>query len=587
VTPRSFLEEVSPIFPERFTASMTYRLPYADIEIPLRVVNTPSRQSVSYYDGLMVEVADLKEGHYKYVYRSTEHTIGSERVCLHDANTAGPTATDEELPLAYVFTPNTTSFHFHSTEFVRGILCQRFVTTRQHGSTGTMDDSVSFYWDPVLSKPVRWHMHSRDPVFNSHTDEYILDYLTFDPFADDKDMKLPALCETKTETLNHDKQVQSQAAGLIPRHSGVDATSFDAYVTSIGKRYVGKEYQRRKAIFEENMALMGAAAVDGAARFVVRDGMELTHGERSARLGGRKRQLSDSELVEVHRTTTVDLPRDFDWRVERPEIMNKVKDQAVCGSCWAFAFTTSTESRMSLHTGNSIVRLPEQFVLDCLWSNVSSACDGGDSGDAALQIASRFDGRVPTEADYGPYLGVDGYCHDTPGLDTGARVSGWVAVPTRDERAMLEALVTQGPLAVVMATPPELTFYDGGVLNLESCERTTVDDIDHEVVLVGYGHDEAARVDYYTIRNSWSTYWGDKGYFRIARGKRDCQISTQAGYAKLRYNQTSAWNYRGTASLSEDHSGFIFLGLLAGLAALYATTRTPRREAADYTEAPC
>merc|ERR1719401_3143980 len=62
-------------------------------------------------------------------------------------------------------------------------MCNKYTLRATHGSTGVMNDVISFYWDPVLSKPVRWHQHARGLPFGSHTDEYILDYLSYQPGA--------------------------------------------------------------------------------------------------------------------------------------------------------------------------------------------------------------------------------------------------------------------------------------------------------------------------------------------------------------------------------------------------------------------
>jgi len=51
-------------------------------------------------------------------------------------------------------------------------------------------------------------------------------------------------------------------------------------------------------------------------------------------------------------------------------------------------------------------------------------------------------------------------------------------------------------------------------------------------VLVGFGTDEHG-TNFYTIRNSWSTYWGDEGYVKIARGELDCSVTDEAGYPEL------------------------------------------------------
>ena len=41
-------------------------------------------------------------------------------------------------------------------------------------------------------------------------------------------------------------------------------------------------------------------------------------------------------------------------------------------------------------------------------------------------------------------------------------------------------------------------------------------DIDHAVLLVGWGHDSATDLDYWLVKNSWSTTWGEQGYIKIA-----------------------------------------------------------------------
>merc|ERR1711957_514574 len=123
-------------------------------------------------------------------------------------------------------------------------------------------------------------------------------------------------------------------------------------------------------------------------------------------------------------------------------------------------------------------------------------------------------------------------------MEGGAKITGWVDVNKRDEQGLMQALVSQGPISVGIQVPDEMLFYDSGVLKVESCKHDE-SQIDHAVVLTGFGTDEHG-TNYWTIRNSWSTYWGDEGYVKIARGENDCCITCEAGYPELDVAATAA-----------------------------------------------
>lgn len=88
----------------------------------------------------------------------------------------------------------------------------------------------------------------------------------------------------------------------------------------------------------------------------------------------------------------------------------------------------------------------------------------------------------------------------------------------------MRAVAQKGPLyATINATP--LQNYRSGVLNDASCPTT----INHAVLLIGY--DSASNSFIY--KNSWGTWFGESGFFRVVRGKNMCGINTEVSWPIL------------------------------------------------------
>ena len=67
-------------------------------------------------------------------------------------------------------------------------------------------------------------------------------------------------------------------------------------------------------------------------------------------------------------------PGAIDWRAQG--VVNEVKDQGQCGSCWAFSAVSAFESAYAISTGN-LIHLSEQQVVDCDIYGLDMGCDGG------------------------------------------------------------------------------------------------------------------------------------------------------------------------------------------------------------------
>ena len=57
--------------------------------------------------------------------------------------------------------------------------------------------------------------------------------------------------------------------------------------------------------------------------------------------------------------------------------------------------------------------------------------------------------------------------------------------------------------------------------------------LDHAVLVVGYGHCSKTGKDFWLIKNSWGSKWGDEGYFKMARNENNmCGVATDAHYPR-------------------------------------------------------
>mmetsp|Transcript_41306 Transcript_41306/g.78983 ORF Transcript_41306/g.78983 Transcript_41306/m.78983 type:complete len:429 (+) Transcript_41306:99-1385(+) len=202
-------------------------------------------------------------------------------------------------------------------------------------------------------------------------------------------------------------------------------------------------------------------------------------------------------------------PRAVDWR--EVGVVAPVKDQMSCGSCWAYATTSATESVLAIDSGK-MVELSEQFLTDCNW--MSNKCVGGNMEEGYKWMTGA--GYVTLE-DY-PYAAQKAYnkCnmswYNAPSRGT---IDTYEMIPEGEEN--LKKAVAIQPVSVGLdANHKEFLFYKGGIFDHQPCNDTE-ELLTHAITAVGYGEEQG--VGYWILRNQWSTGWGEDGYVRMAMGK--------------------------------------------------------------------
>ncbi|KAF7268187.1 hypothetical protein GWI33_018649 [Rhynchophorus ferrugineus] len=231
----------------------------------------------------------------------------------------------------------------------------------------------------------------------------------------------------------------------------------------------------------------------------------------------RRSAINDTRSV-YQAPADVAIPTSFDWRSKG--VLNAVKDQGNCGSCWAFASVAVVESAYAIKTGN-LLSLSEQQLVDCArgGSYISEGCDGGIYEDALDYVTKN---GIDSESAY-PYKGRDQTCR--PSGNPAARVSSWTDIAPNSENDIANLVATVGPIGVSLYAEP-IQFYDSGIFTGYCSDSIYL--VDHAVAAIGYGTENG--INYWIIRNSWGDDWGEEGHFRIQRGANKCAIANEAAY---------------------------------------------------------
>jgi len=203
----------------------------------------------------------------------------------------------------------------------------------------------------------------------------------------------------------------------------------------------------------------------------------------------------------------------FSW----PDLdkVTPIRDQRLCGSCWAFAAMASFESSALYHNNLDYEQVgpvadgSEQQMVSC---SGAGSCSGGWYAPVFEYMAK--DGVLLER--FLPYEAKDSSCPTSTNQIPKIKAETWGIVDeTKDipnVSDLKQALCDHGPLAVAVTVTPLFQAYKGGVFNEFDSSR-----VNHAVNIVGWD-DTKGSEGAWLMKNSWGSDWGENGYMWIAYG---------------------------------------------------------------------
>lgn len=261
------------------------------------------------------------------------------------------------------------------------------------------------------------------------------------------------------------------------------------------------------------------------------------------------------------RVTAQSLPVRFDWRTQGK--VTSVKDQASCGSCYAFGAIGNIESRLLLDNAGTY-DLSENNAKECNWDEVNDygggvSCDGGNYEMVVNLFTQK--GVVSEAAD--PYVAGDVGCNSsaTP-LKT---VIDWRIISESAQASvdvLKNYLYTYGPIYTTLyAGFPAFNNYNGsGTLHYTGTEWPN-----HAVLIVGWDDDltYSGGKGAWIVKNSWGTDWGgtcgygsERGYFTIAYGSANLGMYSSFATAITDYDPSGGLLFYDEAGAYQGAYGY-------------------------------
>lgn len=240
-----------------------------------------------------------------------------------------------------------------------------------------------------------------------------------------------------------------------------------------------------------------------------------------------------------------DVPTTWDWRnVSGLNYLTWSKNQHIpyyCGSCWAQGTTSSLADRINIgrNLTNITIGLSPQVIINC---DAGGDCYGGDplgvyefamNHGIPEDSCQNYQAANPPVENCAPLEVCKTCIPPSPALNQTGNCSAVVEYPNWYVSQygavygipdMKKAIYANGPIGCGIDATENFMEYSGGIYS----EYLSDIEIDHEIAVVGWGVENGT--EYWIGRNSWGTYWGEWGFFRMQMGSNNLGIETNCDW---------------------------------------------------------
>jgi inhibitor of cysteine peptidase len=213
--------------------------------------------------------------------------------------------------------------------------------------------------------------------------------------------------------------------------------------------------------------------------------------------------VDEAPVVEDNATN---LPVSYNWC---GSYCQPIRNQGSCGSCWAFATSGVAEAVLKIRNGVSY-NDSEQYLVSCNYDGYS--CSGGWYAFDYHQwkyISGESGPGTVSESAF-PYTATNAPCnpphtHDYIFNGDSTPCSSSVCSTT----TIKDRIYNYGPVAAAVYVGSAFQAYTSGIFTTSQTGT-----VNHAIILTGWND----TYQYFNLRNSWNTTWGESGYMRIKYG---------------------------------------------------------------------